>query len=289
MTTPAQNTLTGQTALVTGGTDGIGREVVLQLAQLGADIIVVGRNARKADALIQTVQQTHPHSSIHFHRADLSLMGEVQALATTLQRDYDRLDMLVHCAGVMLRERTLTTEGLETVFAVQFLARLSLTNSLLLQLQAAERGRVVNVSAGGTINMPFDFDNLQGEKHYDGVHALRHESVANDMLTLEWQARYPQVTFYNYGPGYVSTALLRDMPAVFRVFARITGAFIGITPTQAATDIMQLLQSKADGGLYGRQMKHNPPSDFKASAENRQRLWTIGEALIEGALNHQPV
>lgn len=279
-----QRSFDGQTALITGGTGGIGRETALLLAAQGAQVIIAGRSAEKGAAVVAEIERIAPDSGAAFHTADLSLMRGVDALADMICSAYPRLDMLVHCAGVMLPKRTLTAEGLETVFAVQCLARLRLTERLLEPLRAAPSPRVVSVSAGGTIDLEFDFDNLQGEKRYDGVHALQHESVANDLLTLEQAARFPGVRFYNYGPGYVRTPLLRDMPGLFRGFAGFVGLFIGYTPGQAAMDIVRLLADAPESGLYGRKGKHNAPSTFKADRANQTRLYETGERLIAGAL-----
>jgi NAD(P)-dependent dehydrogenase (short-subunit alcohol dehydrogenase family) len=273
----------GQVALVTGGTDGIGKQVALRLADGGAQVILVGRDAQKGAATLEQMRAIAPGASCQFQGADLSQMREVVRLAEAL-RTHGRLDVVVHCAGVMLRNRTLTAEGLETVFAVQYLARMLLTQRVMPLLHASPNPRIVDVSAGGTINLPFDFDNLQGEKQYDGVHALRHESVANDMLVLELQARYPAMRFYNYGPGVVRTTLLRDMPALLRLFAGTFGALISISSEQAADDILTLLTHSPESGLYGRKGRRNDPSPFKADAANRARLWEMSQALIAHAL-----
>ncbi|MBC8170453.1 MAG: SDR family NAD(P)-dependent oxidoreductase [Anaerolineae bacterium] len=281
--------LEGQTALVTGGTDGIGKETALRLAQRGAQVILVGRSASKGSEAIAALNAAVPGSSIRFLAANLAHMRDVQQLAVTLHEQLARLDIVVHCAGLMLSQRTLTEEGIETVFAVQYLARQLLTGQLIDLLRASPRGRVVDVSAGGTIDLKFDFDNLQGEKFYGGVHAMRHESVANDMLILELQQRYPDLWFYNYGPGYVTTTLLRDMPFMFRQFANIAGLFIGITAEQAADDILTLLTGELEGGLYSRKAKRNTPSALKADPANRQRLWQRSEQWINDALKTTPV
>jgi len=275
--------LDGQTAVITGGTDGIGKQIALRLAQRGAHVTLVGRNPSKGAEVVRQIQQSAPGVTVRFEQADLSLMKEVQRLGQRLKTQNPRLDMLVHCAGVTLRQRTLTSEGLETVFAVQYLARMALTDVLLASLQAAPQAHIVNVSAGGTVNVTFDFDNLQGEKHYNGAHALQHESIANDMLVLEWARRNPALTFYNYGPGVVRTTLLRDMPGWFRVVAKVAGVVMSISPEQAAEDVLTLLTSTLESGLYTRKAKSVTPKSFRADLANRQRLWDISVALLTTA------
>lgn len=273
--------LAGKIALVTGGTDGIGREVVWQLAREGIKaLFIVGRSATKATILQQQLAMQFPALQVTFWAADLSLLQEVQRIANILRGQ--PLDLVIHSAGVMLRRRTLTAQGLETVFAVQYLARFLLIRELLPTLAA--NARIVNISAGGETKKPLDFDNLQGEKFYSGVWALQHESIANDLQMLEWQTRYPQFGFYCYGPGFVRTTLLRDMPWLLRTFSSTFGQFIAISPEQAAAEVVHLLTGNRSGGLYKRGLKPNPPTAFAANPLNRQRLWAISEALIAPAL-----
>jgi NAD(P)-dependent dehydrogenase (short-subunit alcohol dehydrogenase family) len=274
-------TLTGKTALITGGTDGIGRAVVQELAQQGiGQMVVVGRSAAKSDQVRQWLMQHYPHVQYTFQAADLSLMQEVQRLAQVLQAQ--RFDYIVMSAGVMLRRRTLTAEGLETVFAVQYLARWLLLRELLPRLNA--EARIVNISAGGETKRPLDFDNLQGEKAYSGVAALQHESIANDLQMLAWQARYPQWHFFCYGPGFVRTTLLRDMDAALRWFSATLGQLIAIAPEQAAHDVVTLLSGDFRGGLYKRYARPNVPTAFAADPAQQARLWQVSETLSAAAL-----
>ncbi len=273
-------------AVITGGTDGIGREVAQRLVTHGFRVLLVGRDPRKGQAAVAAIQAQHPQADVIFWPYDLSLMQQGQQLAQRLHSEVEQVDVLVHCAGVMLRQRTLTTEGLETVFAVQYVARYLLTYALTDLLLKSGQGRVVNVSAGGTINMSLDFANLNGEKRYDGVTALKHESIANDMLMIDLQERFPQLHSYGYGPGYVLTDLLRDMPAVLRFFARTFGKVIAVTPQQAADEIVALLMGDAASGLYGRlygrRLSSRAPSGFRADAANRRRLREMSDQWIEG-------
>jgi len=267
-------------ALITGGTDGIGRQVAIRLAKRGFDLILVGRNPEKTDLTHGLIKAVAPTTSISFWQYDLSLMREVDALSEQLHDTYTHLDVVVLCAGVMLSELTLTDEGIETVFAVQYLGRYVLLNRIIDILNASDNAQVVNVSAGGNVNMALDFENLNGEKGYDGVKALRQESVANDMLTLDLNEQHPNLSIYCYGPGYVKTMLLRDMPTWFQKVSEFAGIFIGYTAEQAADDILRLIEGDYPAGLYDRKAKQNQASGFRLDAANRARLRSLSEQLI---------
>lgn len=274
---------TNTIALVTGGTDGIGREVVFRLVSRGTQVVLVGRNTDKAQQLIHELMATHPQANITFWAYDLSLIQQVDALIARVQNELPPLNILIHSAGVMLRNRTLTDEGLETVFAVQYVARYRLTYALAPHM--ADKGVIVNISAGGAINMDLDFDNLNGEKHYSGVNALQHESVANDMLTLDAVTQFPNLDIYCYGPWVVRTTLLRDMPLGLRLVSATFGRLMSISAGQAADDVLLLVNDRPTGGLYGRRGKQNQPKGFRIQSENRDRLRQITDTLIAKAVN----
>ncbi|MFN8531167.1 MAG: SDR family NAD(P)-dependent oxidoreductase [Anaerolineae bacterium] len=276
-----------QVALITGGTDGIGLQVAYRLARGGAQLVLIGRSIEKGEKAVRDLRAAVPSVEVRFQPFDLSCMREVERLADWVRANLPKLDLLVHCAGVMLPRRILTAEGLETVFAVQYIARFYLTQRLLDHLNA--NARVITVSAGGMFNFQIDFGNLNGEKYYNGVIALIHESLANDLLALMFNDRYPAVKTSCYGPFYVRTTLLREMPAVLRFFAGTFGRLMAITPEQAADDVVALLASDLPGGLYGRKLKPAKVSRYKRDPAVRARLWTTTESLIQQAVHVQPV
>lgn len=274
--------LSGKLALVTGGTDGIGKQAAIRLAQQGAQVILVGRNSEKGAAALLDIRRAVPESRVNYLQADLSLLRQVDSLAEAMRQNYNRVDVLVHCAGVMLPRRVLTAEGLETVFAVQYLARLRLTTQLLDRLTPASR--VVSVSAGGTIPLRLDFGNLNGERFYNGVYALMHESIANDVALLRLIRSRPDLRFYNYGPFYVKTGLFDEMPAWFKWMTDSFGRLMVTTAARAADDIAALVASDLPSGLYSRHLKPIRPSRYRADTALQDRLWQVSEQMMMKAL-----
>lgn len=197
-------------ALVTGGTDGIGKAVALNLAKQGAQVIMVGRNPQKGEHALNDIRAQAPNAHITYRQTDLSLMREVNGLAEWVKSAYSPLNLLIHSAGVMLPRKTMTPEGLETVFAVQYFARYWLNMNLLNHF--APDARVINISAGGTMPIKLHVDNINSQKLYHGVYTLMHESVANDVMTLRLIRTHPHIRFYGYGPFYVKTNLFSNMP-----------------------------------------------------------------------------
>ena len=275
-------TQAGKVVLVTGGTDGIGKETALRITGLGADVIIVGRNPAKAEKSIADIKATHPTAKITYWQYDLSLMKQVNLLANRVQEVYGKLDTLIHSAGVMLPRKTMTIEGLETVFAVQYFARYWLTTRLIDSLSA--EARVINVSAGGTIPLRLNIGNINSDKFYHGVYTLMHESVANDVMTLRLMRQHPHIAFYGYGPFYVKSGLFVDMPFTFKLATNTFGRLMATTPQQAAEDVMALATSDRPAGLYSRNLKPVLPNKHRADVARQDDLYITTEKLIQQAL-----
>jgi len=268
-----------QNVVITGGTDGIGKAAAIQLAELGARLLLVSRNPHKGEAAVAEIKRVSVNDAVTFLHADLSLMKNLQRAAEQIRETFDRLDVLLHCAGNLFsRQRTLTDEGLELSFAIQYMARFVLTNELLDVLRAAPAPQVLSVMGGGTISGRVDFDNLQGERSYGFTEAIRTTSRAGDLLTLEQIARYPEITFYNYGPGLVRSGQIVKNP-VMRLALNTVGRLFSRSAEQAANDIVALLTGPYASGLYGLATKRNDNPEC-ADAASVRRMWEYGEAVV---------
>jgi len=268
-----------QNVVITGGTDGIGKAAAIQLAKLGARLLLISRNPQKGEAAVAEIKQISGNDAVTFSQADLSLVGNVKRAAEGIRETFDRLDVLVHCAGNLFpRKRTLTDDGLELSFAIQYMSRFVLTSELLDLLRAAPAPQVLSVMGGGTIKGRVDFENLQGEKSYSFMEAIKATSRAGDLLILEQIERYPGITFYNYGPGIVRSGQIVQNPGM-RLFFNTAGRFFSRSAEQAAADMVTLLTGDYDSGLYKISAR---PNDRPESAEGDagQRMWAYGEKVV---------
>jgi len=148
-----------QVVVLTGGTSGIGRIAATALAGQGATVAVIGRNQTRGDTLVADAAPLN--GDIRFHQADLATQATVRSLATELRDTYDRIDVLVHNAGLSSRHRTETEDGVELTFAVNHLAPYLLTRQLLDRLRASAPSRVVVTASDIHRRATFDFDDLQ--------------------------------------------------------------------------------------------------------------------------------
>lgn len=169
--------------LVTGSTGGLGRETALALARRGDHVIIHGRNEQRAKELLRQIEEDG-NGSARFYKADLASLEQTNALADAILSDYDRLDVLVSNAGVLIpgqEERFLTEDGFEIHFQVNYLAGYVLTARLLPLLEKSAPSRVIHVASG---QRPLDFDDLMLEKEYDGLQAYFRSKNAQIMMTF---------------------------------------------------------------------------------------------------------
>ena len=204
-----------QTVLITGATDGLGREVAVRLAQLGATLILHGRDAGKLDATCEEIRRRTGSTALYPIRADLASLAEVDALADEVLERFDRLHLLLSNAGVGFGPtdgpREVSHDGLELRFAVNHLASWHLARRLTPLLRASAPARIVAVASAG--QTAIDVDDLLTETSWDGVTAYRRSKLAQTMAALDLaeELRGSGVTVNALHPAtLMDTTMVRD-------------------------------------------------------------------------------
>ena len=175
----------GKIVLITGSTDGLGRDVALRVAAMGAHVIVHGRNEERGAAVVGEIAKQKAGSA-RFYAADLSSLEEVRQLAQSIRRDHDRLDVLVNNAGIWLAgsdERRLSRDGHEMHFAVNYLAGYLLTRLLLPRLVESAPSRIVNVASGA--QSPIDFTDVMLTRPGRASQGYAQSKLAQVMFTFD--------------------------------------------------------------------------------------------------------
>jgi NAD(P)-dependent dehydrogenase (short-subunit alcohol dehydrogenase family) len=203
----------GKTVLITGSTDGVGRYVASQLAAEGAHVLIHGRDAARADALIGEIKRAG-HEAPKFYSADLSSLAAVRQLADAVLAGHPRLDVLVSNAGIGSQNegpgRQTSADGHELRFAVNYLAGFLLAHRLLPLLKAAAPSRIVNVASLG--QHPIDFDDVMITKNYSGARAYAQSKLAQIMFTVDLaeELEGTGVTVNSLHPAtYMNTTMVR--------------------------------------------------------------------------------
>ncbi len=246
-------------ALVTGGTDGVGKEVARGLALAGHRVILVGRDAGKGTRVEREIRETTDNAEVWFLRADLGLVREAHRLADEIAGRWSELHYLVHSAGVVRGRRELTAEGVESNFAINYLSRFVLTECLLPLLEATgqpgKAARIVLVS-GAAQNGAIHFDDVNLTMNFTTLRAVWQFCQANDGFTVELARRLgvddPRVTITTLKLGVVKTNIRREFPRWMQwLVPLVFDPLIALTPQEAAKSALWLLLSEDLEGESG--------------------------------------
>jgi NAD(P)-dependent dehydrogenase (short-subunit alcohol dehydrogenase family) len=268
-----QNTnLQGKTVLITGATDGIGKETAKQLSAMGARILLHGRNPEKAQAAQKAIQTATGNPNIDILIADLQRMDAVRGLAAEVLKTTDRLDVLINNAGVYMQEKVLTPDGYEMTFAVNHLAVFLLTNLLLDLLKKTTPSRIITVSSVAHGSARLDLENLNAEKKFHGWGAYCVSKLGTLLFTFELARRMKDtgVTANALHPGAINTKML---------------AKLGIDgkPVERGAETPVYLASSPDvatiSGKYFSRKHIAQPSDLALDEDLQKKFWEISAAM----------
>src|SRR5215208_4024420 len=277
--------MNGKIVLVTGGTSGIGKATAEGLTNLGARVVVVGRDRSKGESATAEIQAKSGNEAVELMVADLSSQAEIHRLAREFEANHDRLDALVNNAGAMYARRTETEEGIEGTLAVIHLAPVLLTNLLLPVLQRSAPSRIVNVSSWAHRRAKLDLDDLQTKEHYSATAAYSRAKLIHLLWTYELARRLDGtgVTVNVADPGGASTEMTRSeaMPWILRTINRLGRKVM--TTEKAARVSIYLASSPEVEGVNGEYFDHNNKQikSSKASYDEAagKRIWEVSAEL----------
>ncbi len=257
--------LKGKVCIVTGANRGLGKATSMGLAKLGATVVLVCRDKEKGEAAKSEIQQATGNSSVELLLCDLSVLKSVRDSARAFNLRHAELNVLVNAAAIYLPSRTVTAEGLELMFATNFLGPFLFTNLLTESLKADTPSRIITLSAPSTTKI--DFENLQGEKHFGALTAFGASKMADIMFTYALARRLEGtgVTANVLFPGVMKTDLMRDAPW----FAKLITAIIGKSPEKGAEAAVYLASSPEVEGITGRFFKRKQFSDSDAYSHDQ--------------------
>lgn len=267
-----------KTALVTGATDGIGRETARQLGARGWRVIVHGRNEIKARAATQLLVDASGKGAYEPAWGDLSRMREVVALASQIRALAPVLDALLNNAGVSVGSRTVTEDGFELTMAVNHFAHFLLTHHLLAALRAAPAGRIVTVASMTHSSGRIDLNDLALAKHFDGYGAYSTSKLANVLFTVALAKRLADtpVTANCCHPGVISTKLLHSRFGM------------GGAPVERGADTSVYLATAPEvanvSGKYFDDCREASPARAARDAKLAASLWDATERLLAAHL-----
>ena len=277
----------GKTVLVTGATNGIGLATARELARMGAQVTIISRNAGKCATVAEAIK-AGTGSPVEFISADLSTLAGIMQAAADFKLRHTHLDVLVNNAGALFTRRVLTADGYEMTFALNHLNYFLFTILLLDVLKASIPARIVNVSSGSHMRASLDFDNLQGEKHFNGMQAYGQSKLANVLFTYELARRLEGtgVTANALHPGFIATGFARNNGALYNFGMSLIRPFIR-KPEQGAQTSIYLAASPEVEGVTGKYFVDCKPVQSSSLSYDKSlagKLWQVSLELTGKAI-----
>jgi NAD(P)-dependent dehydrogenase (short-subunit alcohol dehydrogenase family) len=273
---------TGRIAVITGANTGLGFETAAALADKGAHVVLAVRNTDKGRAAAERIS-----GDVAVTALDLTSLDSIRTAADELKARYQRIDLLINNAGVMMTSKSTTKDAFELQFGTNHLGHFAFTGLLLDRLLPVPGSRVVTVSSLGHRFGGIQFDDLQSERSYNRMSAYGQSKLANLLFTYELQRRLigSDTIALAAHPGGSSSELARHLPGVVQLaFGPLEqSTAMGALPSlRAATDPAAL-----GGQYYGPdrflEMRGYPKvvssNGRSHDTDVQRRLWTVSEEL----------
>ena len=269
----------GKVCLVCGGTSGIGLETCRALAHLGVQVVLTGTTLEKA----QRVAEELGHEAVGL-QLDLTDYASIVDFAGVFLERYERLDVLIHNAGLELPKRQENPQGIEATFAVTYLGPFVLTNKLWPLTSGATKTRLINVCSDLHRNAKMDFDDLQSRKRYNFISVFSKAELAKMIWTQELSRRLSptQATANSLHPGGVKTDLFRHFRGPTRWLLWLSNQLKVSAKKGAQTSIYLATSSEVEDqtGSYFVKCKPKKPAPAVLDSNLASRLWEESERLV---------
>ena len=214
----------GKIVLITGATSGIGKETAQGLALLGATVVITTRDVERGEHTRQELIQSTKNTNIDVLFCDLASFVSIRDCCNEFLKKYPTLHVLINNAGTMDSHRRESKDGIENMFAVNYLAPFLMTNLLLDVLKKSAPARIINLSSGlhsGTIQ----FNDLEFEHGFSGMRVYGHTKLAIILFTrlLAEKLKGTGVTVNCVNPGMTATNLGRNAGWFSAKFFKLLG------------------------------------------------------------------
>jgi retinol dehydrogenase-12 len=277
------DSMTGKTCMVTGATSGIGEVTARALAEMGARVVLVGRDKDRSERTTNSIRERTGNAEVAYLLADLSVQQEIHNLVDVFHSRFDRLHVLVNNAGAYYMSRQTSRDGHEMTFALNHMSYFILTHLLLDTLIVSAPSRIVNVSSSGHRTVSIDFDDLQAQRRYGGWQRYRESKLANLLFTYELARRLEGtgVTVNALHPGLVATNLAANNGWFVRAVKHLVNLF-SLPVEKGAETSIYLASSPEVEGVTGKYFVEKVPTPSSAASyveADARRLWEVSAAL----------
>lgn len=282
--------LDGKVCIITGATSGVGYQTAKRIAQAGAHLVLVNRNAEKAAALKAELTALS-NARVDLVHADFSNLDEVQSAASQILHQFPAIHVLINNAGMHMTTRKLTVDGFETAFAVNHLASFLFTRLLLERMIASAPARIIQVNSEGHRFGGLKLDDLTWEKRrYKGLQGYGASKTAQLMTVWELAERLhgTGVTINAVHPGEVSTNIGMNNGFLYRLYQKYLLSHILKDPKLSGEALYYFAAapelSNASGKFFNLTIEEKPAAHALDQTVGK-RIWEISEELT--GLHHK--
>ncbi|MCT2534483.1 SDR family oxidoreductase [Aquibacillus koreensis] len=274
----------GHVAIITGANSGMGKATSIELAKTGATVVMVCRDQSRGDEARKEVQAKSGSNHVHLMLCDLGSLQSIRDFCAQFKQRFQRLDMLVNNAGVVLPGRHETKDGFELQFGVNHLGHFLLTNLLLDLLRASAPSRIVNVSSGAHKIGKIYFDDVNLTNNYRVWRAYGQSKLANILFTYELADRLhgTGVTVNCLHPGAVATHMGVNRETGFgTLITRLLKPFFQ-TAEEGAQTAIYLATSPDVRDVTGKYFYRKKPVTSSKKSHDKdlaKKLWALSEEM----------
>lgn len=279
----------GKIAVVTGANSGIGYETTMGLASKNVEVIMACRDLRKAELARTRLLEKYPNTQIKPMVLDLTSLTSVKKFAEQFRKQYNKLDLLINNAGIMMSPYTVTEDGFENQFATNFIGHFALTGLLIPLLTKTPGSRIVTLTSLSYKWAQIEFDDLHARKGYSKRKAYGQSKRACLIFTYELQRRisasgYNTISLAAH-PGLAKTNLDQYFPALIRPLGNL---FLQSAKKGALPVLYAALSMDVKGGDFigpdGFQQIRGYPTTVEADEYSRNKevakhLWKVSEEM----------
>jgi retinol dehydrogenase 14 len=245
-------------------------------------VILACRDVKRGLVIADSIIMTTGNRNIDILQVDLASLASIRRAAQEFKERYDKLHVLVNCAGITVSEQIFTEDGIESMLAVNHLAPFLLTDLLLDMLKNSAPSRIINYTSA--LQLELDFDDLMSSKNFSR-NMYGRTKMANVLFTYELSHRLEGsgVTVNCLHPGVVRTRLGRNMKGMLKLVIALILPFM-LSPAKGAETAVYLASSTEVEGVTGKYYtKKKAVDSSKASYDNvaMRRLWEVSEKLVK--------
>jgi NAD(P)-dependent dehydrogenase (short-subunit alcohol dehydrogenase family) len=263
--------------LLTGATSGIGKAIAFGLAKTGETVLLVARDQDKRNAVYDEIMAEIQNPNVDFLTCDLSSIGSIRNFALHLQSKYPKIDVLINNAAVVTRERKMSMDGHELMFATNHLGPFLLTNLLFDQLKASGSARILNITAPSTTKV--NFEDLESRENFNYLNVFGATKMMNLLFTFELARRLEGsgVTANAIHPGLARSNLMNETPAILQWLLWLMSA----RPERVATHIVRVATLPKYEKLNGKFLHKGKEIKAPAYAHDRETQKKLWDASME--------